>query len=393
MPITDFYRIQKPSKWASIPHLFSYSSLNAIKQCPLQWQLAHSKYGESLEPYPFRPAPAAVEGRIVHNVLELLFRALSLRGLPKIESQEFRQCIQEIRIKDRVETLAEEHAEKITAHPRGNGFRLKLTTQQLTNKVIRVFRQQYPQMLSTGIEIPAMPNNVDEDSGSSSGQTSSQLLEKYGVLSEHRLEHPNLPFMGVLDLVFLSGDETVIVDFKTGTKDEGHMRQLLYYAVLWWRNADQIPERIELRYPSEIVSIRPDNKSLEAAEQKLAQEIHSAVHALSKIPSKSKSAEHCGYCDVRQFCESYWQYRESINIENIHSNTAMDLEVTILDEPNKHGFQAKTRAEELAVVLDSGCASIFDPFQTGERLRILGGYYKSELNALELKAWSEVFRF
>ena len=53
-----------------------------VERCPLQWQLIHSRYGD-LEGFPTRPNPAAVEGEIVHALIERLFRRLALAGFPE----------------------------------------------------------------------------------------------------------------------------------------------------------------------------------------------------------------------------------------------------------------------------------------------------------------------
>jgi PD-(D/E)XK nuclease superfamily len=86
---SDLYRMGGPTAWAEAPELFSYSTLLAIETCPRRWQLEHSRYGE-FDSLPIRPAPAAVEGQIVHEILDRLFKALALRGLPPLGSADFR---------------------------------------------------------------------------------------------------------------------------------------------------------------------------------------------------------------------------------------------------------------------------------------------------------------
>lgn len=98
--------------------------------------------------FPVRPSPAAVEGNIIHSVLEKLFRALSLIGLPAIGTSEFSECISRVNIKETVNAHIFLHEEEITKHPRSNGFKLRSSAQQLVNKIIRLFRQQYSDLPS-----------------------------------------------------------------------------------------------------------------------------------------------------------------------------------------------------------------------------------------------------
>lgn len=393
MTPADFYKIKEPKKWATVPETFSYSSLNAIKRCPLQWQLAHSKYGDDEQLFPFRPSPSAVEGDIVHTVLEKLFRALSLEGLPKLGSQDFRECIQHVNAKKTVEGLVKKHEKRIAAHPRGNGFRLRLTSQQLTNKIIRIFRQQYPQEVENGLDLPSTRKLVCQDIEPEETLDPRFLLNKYGLLSEYKLKHPNIPLVGILDFVCLDSEQTVIVDFKTGKQDEDHLRQLLYYALLWWRVSGQVPNRIEVRYPATVTSFIPQKQDLEDVEEELKQEVESVVLSLSEKPTKPSFGSHCSFCDVRQSCDTYWRRREKAPLKSVNANTAVDLEVVVSGNASDYGFDATIPGgEKICIVFEPGTCCIHGSFVSGERLRILSGLQKHETGEIELKPWSEVFR-
>ena len=88
--------------------------------------------------------------------------------------------------------------------PRGGGFRLRVDTQQLVNRVIRLFRAEYPKAIATaGAEPQSSPVLVPEVL---SGEALLSLLSMQGALSELHLSHPSLPFIGVIDLVRLAGD-------------------------------------------------------------------------------------------------------------------------------------------------------------------------------------------
>ena len=388
-----FYKIKEPTRWAIAPDVFSYSSLNAIKRCPLQWQLTHSKYGDDEQLFPFRPSPSSVEGDIIHTVLERLFRALSLQRLPKLGSPDFRECIQHVNAKKTVEDLVKKHEERIAAHPRGNGFRLRLTSQQLTNKIIRIFRQQYSQVVENGLDLSSIQKLACQNIESEETLDPSFLLNKYGLLNEYKLKHPNIPFVGILDFVCLDSEQTVIVDFKTGKQDEDHLRQLLYYAILWWRVSGQVPNRIEVRYLGNVASFFPTKLDLESAEEEMKNEVASAFRALSEKPAQPSLGSHCSLCDVRQFCDTYWGEREKVPLDSIDGTAVVDLEVVVSVHASDYGFDATIPGGENAcIVFEPGTGCIYGPFASGEHLRILSALRKHETGEVELKPWSEVFR-
>jgi hypothetical protein len=141
-------RMTGPTAWAAPPASYSYSSLTAIDRCPRQWQLLHSPYG-SLDRFPTRPHPAAVEGDIVHTVLDRLFRSLALQGMPPQGTAAFKEAVGAVDIHNSVRRLVGEHEGLVALHPRGGGFRLRVGPQQLANRVVRLFRELYPEAVAT----------------------------------------------------------------------------------------------------------------------------------------------------------------------------------------------------------------------------------------------------
>src|SRR5262249_50089628 len=125
MTDNTIYRIVEPSHWGTPPTTFSFSSLDVIEACPLQWQLIHSAYGD-MPHFAARPHPAAVEGEIVHLVLDLLFKGLALAGLPAIDSPAFRAQIADINVQRVVEERVAAYYDRMAAHPRGGGVRVRV---------------------------------------------------------------------------------------------------------------------------------------------------------------------------------------------------------------------------------------------------------------------------
>ena len=81
MTSDSFYDLKEPTSWARSPSTYSFSSLQAMRACPRRWQLLHSTWG-SYSRFPERAHPAAIEGQIVHEALDLLGRELGRKRPP-----------------------------------------------------------------------------------------------------------------------------------------------------------------------------------------------------------------------------------------------------------------------------------------------------------------------
>ena len=389
----DFYRMPGPLEWAGPPKKFSYSSLSAIERCPLQWQLSNSKYSEDLDSFPARPAPAAIEGQIVHSVLEKLFKALSLEGLPNLNTPEFRSCIGRVNIKNAVNLLVEKHNKKIARHPRGNGFRLRLTCQQMSNQIVRLFKSQYSHIASSDFSpVNSTSSNYTWKKGVDSTSDPIQLLDTYGALTEFYLRDKTISFEGVVDLVRKEGGQVVITDFKTGRKDENHVKQVSYYAVLWKRITGKTPSKVELQYPGSVVTIPMSESFVSEVEEELRERISSASEMTAKRPADAFCDNHCMLCDVRQFCGNYWNDKSIDEVGKGEDNTTLDIDIMVDGEPGDFGFEGKTNCgQNIAVVYDSSVEKILGPFKNGDHFRILRAVYKKVPQSIELKPWTEIF--
>jgi CRISPR/Cas system-associated exonuclease Cas4 (RecB family) len=388
----SIYRFVEPTRWATTPTTFSFSSLVAIEACPLQWQLLHSAYGD-LPQFPVRPHPAAVEGEIVHEVLDLLFKRLALAGLPAIGSPEFSAQIARVNVSQAVAERVSDYYGRVAARPRSGGFRLRVDTQQLVNRVIRLFRAEYPKATATvGAEPQSSPVLVTE---ALSGEALLSLLSMQGALSELHLSHPTLPFIGVIDLVRLAGDGVTVVDFKTGEPKSVHRQQLMLYAVLWWRRTGQAPVATEIRYPSHAATFSVSADDLHSAEEDLSARINALTALLAHPPATPRPGDQCRYCDVRQFCNTYWEneLRElPIRNEKQSDRQSIDIELTVCSQPSAHGFEAQSRnGPRCTVVYAADGWGIHGPFTEGESLRVLNAQLAKNREALELMPWTEVF--
>ena len=387
------YQLPGPTAWAILPDSYSYSSLATIERCPRQWQLAHSRYGD-LTRFPTRPHPAAVEGEIVHAVLDRLFKTLAVRGMPAPGTPAFREALTEVDVQRSVRDRIVEHERRLADHPRAGAFRLRTSPQQLVNQVIRLFRGLYQDAVTTHRDSDLPDAVMRAPLQLPSGPALAAFLLERGALSELPLVHPTLPFGGVIDLIWSDKGESVITDFKTGQAKPEHKKQVAYYAILWWRSSGVIPGRAEVRYPDRCVSVSMEEAKLVGVEEELRQRVGAVATMLASFPTQAVLGEHCRHCDVRQFCDRYWTNRSGLfpgRSRAAQLETSMDAELTVVGEPSSSGFDAQAgESGKFPVVFQEDVALVHGPFTKGERLRILGGQ-AIEGGALELRPWTEVF--
>ena len=394
MAENDFYTITEPVEWAKAPPVFSYSSLQAIKRCPLQWQLLHSRYGKDLHRFPARPSPAATEGDIIHSVLEKLFRTLSLKGLPALGSPGFRDCVAQLDIKKEVSFRVSAHEKKILEHPRGSGFRVRSSSQQLTNKIIRLFRQQYTALASQTNHLldGVCQEEVVPKLFHNGTANPDFLLKTTGALSEFKITHATLPFVGIIDFIFLEEGKPVIIHFKTGNQDTEHRKQVMTYAVLWKSQTGNIPKRVEVRYPHAVDSFLIDDKKIAESEDQLDSEIDFAIMELSSKPANARVGEQCRFCDVRQFCSRFWAQKQGMFKVDHKNIKFIDVEMIITGSPTQYGFEGKTEhGEELIFTCSRNLPKLHLKLSGGQKIRVLNALVKE--TELIITEQTEIYHF
>lgn len=388
MSIKSFYNITEPTTWTKPPSTYSFSSLAQIENCPLAWQLQNSQY-DGLGRYPSRPVPAAIEGKIIHSVLEKFFRELARNGMPAIGSDSFQKTLKQLAILDLITQMVADHQMEIANHPRGAGFRIKSSVQELHNTFIRIFKEQYGKVRN--ITATSMAGLFDRSFSevsvnSNFTQDYMALLEGRGVLTETSLCHPVLPFKGIIDFVWLDAG-VVISDFKSGAIKPEHKEQLLLYALLWEANTGQTPCRAYVVYPDSSIMIEITQAILSTVYNELAARLKAAQLSLLTTPGKANVSKTCQYCHVRQMCDSYWK---SLETRIDASSQYHDIEIIVSGIPGDFGLIGlRADGSIVNLVYDKDVVKVMGPFTKGETLRILGVRTKDD--TYELKAWSEVF--
>lgn len=376
----SFYELQRPTAWADPPATWSSTSLDDVEACPRRWQLLRSQWGEHAR-FPVRPHPAAVEGQIVHEALDRLTRACGQRGQPAFGGAEFAAALSDADFFPGFARAVAEWQGRFNAHPRpGPPFRLRASAEELANRAVRMFRDQYKPDGRAASQAAEHATEAPADVGA--------LLRQRHALSEVKLTHPEIPFLGILDRVQHTEEGVEVVDFKTGRPSDKHRRQLLRYALLWWRTTGAVPVRASAQYLDGVESWPVTLGALEDIESELAKKIPHLSDALSARPAAAKPGTACHTCPVRARCAAGWAVGEEAALVDGRG----DAELVVRAKAGDHGFLARSRAgAEIAVVYDAAVATLLPEHVDDQVLRVLDGVWKEKRTQLEIRAWTEVF--
>jgi RecB family exonuclease len=355
----------------------------------LRYQLERSEFPE-IGRFPLRPNSAAVEGTVVHECLEALVKAFSMAGLPQLGSDAARECARSVGLTDLIGVKLDEARREFVNHPMGAGWKPSTPVYQLANRVIRLFRQQYPAIdhVSHGYRKGSSSDGEAEPVPAS--QLAGRLISS-GALTEVKLCHPKLPFQGIIDLVLRRDGGTVIVDYKAGAKDPAHRLQALRYTLLWWRTTGVLPTWLEVQYLADRYSEQVSESLLIAIESELEEEISAAVSLLATPPARARVDAHCRTCGVRQFCDGYWSGQSASFRER---GEFSDIELTVNGLPSADGFDGiGIGGESVKVTAVPEIGKMwFLGVEKGQRIRLVGIVAGKKTGEIRVLSTSEVWR-
>jgi hypothetical protein len=194
--------------------------------------------------------------------------------------------------------------------------------------------------------------------------------------------------MGKLDRVQLVGDAVELVDYKTGRASEKHRRQLMRYAVLWWRLTGEPPARVTAQYLEGVDTWPISLAEIETTEREVASKIVSYSEALKAKPADAIPGSACARCAVRARCDIGWALGEAA----AQADGRGGAELILTAVPGDHGFLARLRSNaSVAVVYETAIGQLLPQLDVGHVVRVLDGVWNGNRSQLELKAWSEVF--
>ncbi len=376
----SFYELQGPTAWAAPPSAWSSTSLDEVEACPRRWQLLRSRWGQ-FERFPVRPHPAAVEGRIVHEALDRLTRACGQRGNPAFGSAEFSAALTDADFFPGFAKAVTEWHQRLMEHPRpGPGFRLRVSAEELANRAVRMFRESYKPDSET--ELPSA------DCVSEAPSDTERVLSVTRALSEVKIRHPRLPFMGVLDRVQQTSAGIEVVDFKTGVPTSKHRNQLLRYAMLWWRKTGDVPVLVRAQYLDDVASWPVTQGEVEDVEAVLTETLPLLSESLRAQPAPARPGVACHTCAVRARCSDGWTFCKDAAVASERG----DAELLVKARTGEHGFLAVSRSgTEIAVVYEAAVGTLLPKQVEGQVLRILDGVWRDRNKVFELKVWTEMF--
>lgn len=369
-----FYRLKAPVVWATTLDTLSFSSLHALERCPRQWQLRRSTW-EGFAKFPGLPAAAALEGTIVHETLDRIFRALALAGLPAPRTHTFAAVMKATDPQGSIRRAIAEADAALAEHPRRASLRIPHDALTLYNRVVQLFQRSYARVDRGS----ATRVDVGNDPLAREGDTLT-LLGARGALTEWPVKHPTLPLRGVVDLVQRTVEGTRVVDFKTGAMRPEHESQLLAYALMWWRSTGDLPVGVAVQRPEGTTDFAVSEARLTAFEAELEARIAALRATVAETPAEARRGDHCGHCDVRAFCEDHWKTPAALG-----EGRWVDVEVEAPAEVGDHGFTVVIEGRATPVVWSEE----HGPFVAGTRLRVLGA--RVEGGAVQIVRSSEVF--
>lgn len=291
------YWIKSASIPAQPPTHWSYSALRAWRKCPKRWWLERCSYPNTERSYYPVPINAgALEGQLIHQVVEEWGKALRRGEAPGSMRTQFK-----IALREAIPTLKD--------NPRVDSGRVVAAVSLDT-------------CVSKGYDLTRDLEPYAFNSRELSYDLKDEAYDFPAGAEELWITVDEPPLKGQLDRV----RNGVVTDYKTGTSDAEHTDQLLFYAVLWWLKYNERPVRLELRYPSSVVDVPvPGVDELGTLVDGFRSEINVARTAIEQgNPQTRPSAETCRYCPVRQLCDDYWQSPETVELRLISERKASE---------------------------------------------------------------------
>jgi len=251
------------------PASLSPSRSNDFLTCPLLYRY------RTIDNLPETPSAAAVQGTLVHRVLEELFAQPP--GARTVE------CARDLLVRSFADLEIEqpEHA-RILAEAAVDPERILAPAEPL---------------LDTYFQLED-PNRLEPHS------------RELGIAAEIS---PGFVIRGFVDRIDEAPNGSIrIVDYKTGRAPGPHfeakaMFQMRFYALTWWRMTGSVPTQLQLMYlgNAEILRYQPDEGELLATERKvlaLRQAISQAAEREDFRPTPSRL---CGWCSFTEHCPAF----------------------------------------------------------------------------------------
>lgn len=362
---------------AASPEYWSYSTLNAVAECPRRFCLERAWYpglGDRAG-YPSLPTLPALLGDVIHGALEAVVKALADAGVESPQSAAATGVLRSLGgLTAVVESEASRQLAPLAGNPRLSSDRRRRLALDLQAKVsdARVHVQTY---LSRTKFVPSAPRMR-----STTGEAGTSRRERYelrdGSHAEANLVAEHLRLHGRIDLLTVAGDEVDIVDYKTGAHSEGHADQLRLYALLWGTDAKSNPAGLGVAsltaaYPGHDVKVEvPSAVELENLTAGLRTMIAAADSEItSAAPAARPSRENCHYCAVRHLCADYWT-SVAPELAEVEQGDFFDYEGVVGEQNGQRSWWLLGDTGQPELLLRT--TTPIPAFVIGDRVRLLG---------------------
>ena len=391
-----FWTTDPPALWPDPPSVFSFSTYHAIESCPRRWALATASYPSlwSGAGYPRRASLGAMQGTVIHQVVESLSRELAQSDCDSVHDASTFDVLRKLGgLSTVINTAIDGLTADLSANPR---------TAHLTEYYSRALRTKTPEIRSSVqsmLSIPRFELHSREPRNDRHRLTNTALGN--GDYVELSLYSALLGWKGRVDLLMLRDDSCEIIDFKSGHASKDHIQQLTIYALLWSQDKRYNPNgrlatKLTLVYPTGAISVpAPTIEQLEEIEKNLIEKTDSArLSAQANPPQAKPSPKQCIVCHVRHLCTRYWEpnYQEQMFLASQEARSSfVDIEGHI---QRKHGPNSWWITVSRGCSVQSGLLFTNGKIELklGRTVRILGAVRAfDDKESFSLSVLSEVF--
>ena len=393
-----------PLHWASLPDWNSFWWLIEVESCPRRAALRHASYPGIWEKpgYPPKPHTNAIMGQVVHGLVGQLARTLRMRGLGSSQDSRAISILRELGGYTKIISCKIDDVllKEITGNPRVRG------TDHLRAELLRRVPQMRErlQVLLARVEWPSVADVQPTE------RYNVKKALAFGPHFEVPVKSPALLWKGIADLIELTHNTILIVDFKTGEPSPLHADQLLIYALLWARDNDVNPRgsfatELTLSYPHRSVPVPPPNEEqLREIQSTLLKRTELARAALqASTPTAHVGAETCLQCDVRHLCADYWIPSGRGVIAGACYSDFDDIELQVQERVGEYTWACKCSVathvpigSKILLRMENESSTFVDVFEAGATLRIVGALIsrndEEAVTIASLIASTEIFK-
>lgn len=369
--------------WPEPPTLWSYSSLTEVETCPRRWMLLRASYPEiwAKRGFPQVPHLSALLGDVVHRVLEVIVHALTAAGCSSTHSVDAVDVIRSLGglssiIRDAIDRKVNALADNPRlSEERREGLRRSLTDQSgIASNRVQVFLSRVTLPAWVGEAQAAVTADLGAPQGLAGPRRRSSV--EVGAHPEVDVVAEELRLWGRIDLVTFDDESVTITDYKSGQEDASHDDQVRLYALLWDLDRQSNPEcrsatRLVVSYPARDRTVTaPDPGELRALEATTKARIDQAnAEVVAADPRAVPSPDVCPFCQVRQFCQDYWE-RIAPDPATVSPRDWFDLEGTVLRQNGiKSWVVESTRRTDAQVLVRTPSPS--ETLPIGRTVRLL----------------------